>query len=76
MILCCHAVCTWKLWNLPLSGLVYEGIRLNLINPRVLKTERRLHVNMLDSAPLRFDRERMQLVYEIIFKIIFNIFKK
>ena len=47
----CHAVCTWKLWNLPLSWSVYARIRLNLINPRVLKVERGLHVKMLDSAP-------------------------
>ena len=39
----CHAVCTWKLWNLPLSWFVYERIRLNL------KIERGLHVKMLDS---------------------------
>ena len=47
----CHAVCTWKLSNLPLLWFVYERIRLNLINPRVLKIERGLHVKMLDSAP-------------------------
>ena len=47
----CHAVSTWKLWNLPLSWFVYERIRLNLINPRVLKIERGLHVKMLDSGP-------------------------
>ena len=47
----CHAVCTWKLWNLPLSWFVQERIRPNLINPRVLKIERGLHVKMLDSAP-------------------------
>ena len=46
----CHAVYTWKLWNLPLSWFVYERIWLNLINPRVLKIGRRLHVKMLDSA--------------------------
>ena len=39
----CHAVCTWKLWNLPLSWFVYERIRLNL------KIERGLHVKTLDS---------------------------
>ena len=49
---------------------VHDRIRLNLINPRVLKIERGLHVNMLDSALLRFDRERMQLVYE------FNLLNK
>ena len=47
----CQAVCTWKLSNLPLLWFVYERIRLNLINPRVLKIERGLHVKMLDSAP-------------------------
>ena len=47
----CHTVSTWKLWNLPLSWFVYERIRLNLINPRVLKIERGLHVKMLDSVP-------------------------
>ena len=47
-----HAVCTWKLWNLPLSWFVYERIRLNLIIPRVLKIERSLHVKMLDSMLL------------------------
>ena len=46
----CHAVCTWKLWNLLLLWFVYERIWLNLINPRVLKIGRRLHVKMLDSA--------------------------
>ena len=30
---------------------LYERIRLNLINPRVLKIERGLHVKMLDSVP-------------------------
>ena len=30
----------------------HERIRLNLINPRVLKIERGLHVNMVDSAPV------------------------
>ena len=46
-----HAVCTWKLSNLPLSWFVYERIRINLINPRVLKIERGLQEKMLDSAP-------------------------
>ena len=36
----CHAVCTWKLWNLPLSWFVYERTRLNLINLRVLNRSR------------------------------------
>ena len=52
----CHAVCTWKLRNLPLSWFVHERIRYNLINQRVLKIKRGLHVvflhvKMLDSAP-------------------------
>ena len=47
----CHAVCTWKVWNLPLSWFLHERIRLNLINLRVLKIERGLHVKMLDSVP-------------------------
>ena len=55
----CHAVCTWKLWNLPRSWFVYGRIQLNLIDLRVLKIERSLHVKMLD-------RERKQLVYEVI----------
>ena len=40
----------------------------SLINPRVLKIERGLHVKMLRwTLPLlRFDRERMQCVYEVI----------
>ena len=47
-----HAVCTWKLWNyFPLSWFLYERIRLNLINPRVLKIERGVHEKKLDSAP-------------------------
>ena len=62
----CHAVYTWKIRNLPLSWFVYERIRRNLINLRALKIERGLHVKMLDSALLRFGRERMQLVYEVI----------
>ena len=33
----CHAVCTWKLWNLLFSWFVYERNRLDLIKPRVLK---------------------------------------
>ena len=47
----CHAVCTWKLWNLPLSWFVYKKIPVNLISPRVLKIERDLYVKMLDSVP-------------------------
>ena len=47
----CHAVCTWKLWNLPLSWFVYKKIPVNLISPRVLKIERGLYVKMLDSVP-------------------------
>ena len=54
----CHAVCMWKLWNLPLSWFVYERIRL-----RILKIERGLHVKMLDSAVFTV---RPQLVYEVI----------
>ena len=50
LLLYFHAVCTWELWNLPLSWFVYERIRLNLLNPRVLKIEHGLHVKMLDSA--------------------------
>ena len=40
----------------------------SLINPRVLKIERGLHMKMLRwTLPLlRFDRERMQRVYELI----------
>ena len=40
----------------------------SLINPRVLKIVRSLHVKMLRwTLPLlRFDRERMQRVYEVI----------
>ena len=33
----CHAVCTWKLRNLPLSWFVHERIRLNLINLIIVK---------------------------------------
>ena len=47
----CHAVCTSKLWNLQFSWFVYERIRLNLFNPKVLKIKRGLHVKFLDSAP-------------------------
>ena len=46
----CQAVCTWKLWHFPLSWFVYERIRLNLINPKVLKAEHGLHVKILDSV--------------------------
>ena len=72
----CHPVCTWKLWNLPILWFVYERIRLKIINPRVLKIERGLYVKMLDFPLLRFDRERMQLVYEVILlnKILSNHF--
>ena len=59
-----HSVCTWRLWNLPLSWFVYERIRLNLINPRVLKIERSLHVEMLDSALLWFDRKKVAACFE------------
>ena len=62
----CYAVCTWKLRNLPLSWFVYERIRLNLINPRVLKIERGLHVKMLDSAPFTVRSSKNDLFYEII----------
>ena len=44
-------VLSWKLLNLPLSWFVYERIRLDPINPRVLKIERGLHLKMLESAP-------------------------
>ena len=37
--------------HVPLLWFAYERKRLNLINPRVLKIERGLHLNMLDSAP-------------------------
>ena len=48
----CHAVCTWIWFGIsPLSQFVYERIRLDLINPRVLKRKHSLHVNTLDSAP-------------------------
>ena len=33
----CHAVYTWKLWNLPLSWFVYKRIQRNLINQRFWK---------------------------------------
>ena len=46
----CQAVCTWKPWHLPLSWFESERIRLNLINPKVLKVEHGLHVKMLDSV--------------------------
>ena len=39
-----------KALELPFSWFVCERIRLNLINPRVLKMEHGLHVKMLDSA--------------------------
>ena len=45
---------------------LYERIRLNLINPRVLKIERGLHVKMLDSVPFTVRPLKMQLVYEVI----------
>ena len=48
----CHAVCTWRLWNLALSWVLYERIRLNLISPRVFKIERSLHAKMFASVPL------------------------
>ena len=39
----CHAVCTWICFGIsPLSRFVYERIRLDLINPRVLKRKRSL----------------------------------
>ena len=44
-------ICGGLFVELLLSWFVYERIRLNLINPRVLKIERGLHVKMLDSAP-------------------------
>ena len=64
-----HAVCTWKLWNLPLSWFVYERIRLNLIIPRVSKIERSLHVKMLDS--MLFNKIlRNHLLFEICTEIM------
>ena len=34
---CDQALAVSSIWNLPLSWFLYERIRLNLINPRVLK---------------------------------------
>ena len=65
----CHAVCTWKLWNLSLSWFVYERIRLILVNSRVLKitvTNEVCTWRCWTLPHLRFERERMQLVFEII----------
>ena len=64
-----HAVCKWKLWNLPLSWFVYERIQLNLINPtpKVFKKKNAVCPWRCWTLPfLRFDRERMQLVYGVI----------
>ena len=38
--------------TLEFAWFVYERIRINLINPRVKKKERGLHVNLLDPAPV------------------------
>ena len=58
----CHAVCTWKLCHFCSSW-------LNLINPRVLKiavTNAVCTWRGWTLPLLRFECERMQLVYEII----------
>ena len=63
----CHAVCTWKFWNLPLSWFVNERMRLNLINPGLLKKQNAVCTWRCWTLPLlQFDRERMQLVHEVI----------
>ena len=41
-------------------------MRLNLNNPRVLKTERNLHVKMLDSDPFTVRRWKNATFYEVI----------
>ena len=67
----CYAFCTLrvlKLWNLVRVRL-YERIRLNLINARVLKitvTNVVCTWRCWTLPLLRFEPERMQLVYEII----------
>ena len=60
-----QAVWTWKLWNLPLPWFVYERIQLNLINSRFFKNRTRFARENVGLFP-QFDRERMQLVYEVI----------
>ena len=54
----CHAVCTWKLWNLPLPWFVYEKIRLNLIYPRILKKNAVCMWRCWTLSLPRFDREK------------------
>ena len=62
-----HAVCTWKLWNyFPLSWFLYERIRFNLINPRVLKIERGVHEKKLDSAPFTVGPRKNATCLEVI----------
>ena len=41
-------------------------MRLNQNNPRVLKTERNLHVKMLDSDPFTVRRWKNATFYEVI----------
>ena len=59
-----------SLWLvLPRILYVYESIRLNLLNPRVLKLTVTHAVSKWRCCTLpflRFERERMQLVYEIV----------
>ena len=45
-----------KSMNLPLSWFVYERIKLDLIDPRVLKIENGLHLKILESAPFTVRR--------------------
>ena len=59
----CHAVCTWKLWNLPLLWFVYKRIPVNLINPRVLRV---CTWRCWTRSLLRLDSERISLVCEVI----------
>ena len=48
----CHAVCTWKLWNLPHLRFVYERIiQLYPTGFKVNHHARSLHVKILDFAP-------------------------
>ena len=70
----CYAVCTLHVKALEFAALVvrvrlYERIRLNLINARVLKitvTNVVCTWRCWTLPLLRFEPERMQLVYEII----------
>ena len=69
----CQAVCTWKLWHLPLSWFDYKRMRLNLINPNVLKVNT-VCMWRFWVCPIYGSTLKERLVYEVILlnKILMN----